>query len=320
MANYSRRDFAKLALMAVPAAGLLSYLKAYGSSSDVAAKPNSTVKGVQIGINVPYSFGNIFMSGDETLANVVALGVSFVELRAQPVEQFLGCPVYGKRKLAAGDKAKMQAWRESVTVEKATAFRNKWNDAGVTISVLKVDDIYAMSDAELNYFFALAKTLGAGAISCEMSILGKEGSASINAKDLKRIGSFADKHQIRVGYHGHTAVTEAMWEAGFDLAKFNGANLDIGHFIAGNNYSPVAFMKKHYDKITHIHLKDRTLHDGPNTEFGKGDTPIVEILRLIRDNKWPIMAAIEFEYKVPQGSTRMAEIAKCVAYCRNALS
>jgi sugar phosphate isomerase/epimerase len=79
-------------------------------------------------------------------------------------------------------------------------------------------------------------------------------------------------------------------------------------------------MKKHHDKITHIHVKDRRLHDGPNTEYGKGDTPITEVLRLIRDNKWPIMAAIEFEYKVPEGSTRMAEIARCVAYCRKALA
>ena len=320
MAHYTRRDFTKLALMAVPAAGLLSYLKAYGASEGVPLKPNSTINGVQLGINVPYSFGNNFMSGDETLAHVLELGLGFVELRAQPVEQFLGCPVYGKKKMKEEDTLKMREWRKGVSIDKALAFRKKWNDAGVTISVFKVDNIYQMSDEELNYFFALAKTLGANAISCEMSIVGKEGSAHINAKDLQRIGSFADKHEMTVGYHGHTAVTESMWEAGFDLAKFNGANLDIGHFIAGNNYSPVEFMKKHHDKITHIHVKDRRLHDGPNTEYGKGDTPITEVLRLIRDNKWPIMAAIEFEYKVPEGSTRMAEIARCVAYCRKALA
>ena len=57
-----------------------------------------------------------------------------------------------------------------------------------------------------------------------------------------------------------------------------------------------------------------------NVPFGKGDTPIREVLQLIRDNKWPIQATIEFEYPIPEGSDRMAELRKCVDYCRAALS
>jgi hypothetical protein len=53
--------------------------------------------------------------------------------------------------------------------------------------------------------------------------------------------------------------------------------------------------------------------------FGEGDTPVVEVLRLIRDNKWPIQATIEFEYPVPAGSDRMAEMAKALQYCKTAL-
>jgi hypothetical protein len=45
----------------------------------------------------------------------------------------------------------------------------------------------------------------------------------------------------------------------------------------------------------------------------------VEVLRLIRDNKWPMQATIEFEYPVPAGSDRMAEIAKTIEFCRQAL-
>ena len=48
--------------------------------------------GVQIGINVPYSFANVRMSGDEILKNCVQLDLSAVELRTQPVEAFLGVP------------------------------------------------------------------------------------------------------------------------------------------------------------------------------------------------------------------------------------
>jgi hypothetical protein len=39
----------------------------------------------------------------------------------------------------------------------------------------------------------------------------------------------------------------------------------------------------------------------------------------MQKDKWKFQAAIEFEYPVPQGSTRMAEIAKCVAFCKNIL-
>jgi sugar phosphate isomerase/epimerase len=104
------------------------------------------------------------------------------------------------------------------------------------------------------------------------------------------------------------------------MAKFNGANLDLGHFVAGNNTSPVPFMKQYHDRITHVHVKDKKLHDGPNTALGEGDTPVAEVLRLIRDNQWPIAAVIEFEYKVPENSDRLAEIARCIKYCRDALA
>src|SRR6185503_6049627 len=115
MTPYTRRDFAKLALTALPAAGLVSMLRPAGAAES-AAKPNSKVRGVQIGLNVPYSFKNPLMSGDETLKNCVQLGISGVELRAQPVEQFLGVPsdaLNAKGRTESGGAEKMRAWRRS---------------------------------------------------------------------------------------------------------------------------------------------------------------------------------------------------------------
>src|SRR3954451_7853071 len=84
---YTRRELGKLALATVPAAALAGRpLAAF------AAKPDSKVAGVQIGLNVPYDFGNNMMSGDEVLDGCVKLGISAVELRWQPVEQFMGVP------------------------------------------------------------------------------------------------------------------------------------------------------------------------------------------------------------------------------------
>ena len=44
-----------------------------------------------------------------------------------------------------------------------------------------------------------------------------------------------------------------------------------------------------------------------------------EILQLMRDRKFTFQATVEFEYPIPEGSTRMAEIAKALDYCRTCL-
>ena len=317
----TRRDIGRMALAALPAARLL-------------AKPNSKFGGVQIGINAPYSYGNNNMSADETLNNTVQLGLSAVELRTQPIESFLGSPALaspaagrgptgGRRgpltpeQQAAQDAAaaELQKWRLSRTVAQFKTFRKKFEDAGVLIEIVKVDRIDAMTDDVVDYCFVLAKTVGARAISCEIPL-----------SKTKRLGAFADKHKMMVGYHGHTNITDPeafgrpeSWETAMSYAKYNGINLDIGHFIAGNSISPIPFIQKYHDRITHLHIKDKKMHNGPNTPFGEGETPIKEVLQLLKKEKWRIQGTIEFEYRIPEGSTRMAEIAKCVEYCKNAL-
>jgi sugar phosphate isomerase/epimerase len=314
--SYTRREFGKTTLSAMPAL-LLPRLGASGQSP---AKPNSNVSGVQIGLNVPYSFGDNLMDPDEVLKRCVKLGIDALELRSQPVEKFLGvAPSLVARTSGSASTPDQQAarktaaeelrkWRVAVPMDKVEAFRKKYEDAGVRIEIVKFDGLYARADDEVDYCFQLAKTLGARAISTEISV-----------PDTKRIGQFADRHQLMVGYHGHTETGPKDWETAFSYAEHNGANLDIGHFIAGGYGSPLPFLNAHHERITHIHVKDRKANDGPNVPFGQGDTPIVEVLQAIRDNKWPIQATIEFEYPIPPGSDRMAEIAKCIEYCRKAL-
>ena len=310
----SRREFSKRALAALPGAALISTGL---STAFAASKPNSKFAGVQIGLNVPYSFGNPLMTGDEILDSCVKLGLSGVELRTQPVEQFLGVPVEfisPKKGVAKGSASataeSLRDWRKKADLKRVKEFRSKWEEAGVKIDIVKVDNFFKLSDAELDYAFALAKALGGRAISTEISH---------STDELKRIGKFADQHKLMVGYHGHASTKPEHWEEAFELAKYNGANVDLGHFVAGNNTSPVPFIKKHHARVTHVHVKDRKMNNGGNTPLGEGDTPIAEILRLIRDNKWNIQAAIEFEYKVPSGSDRMKEIARCIQFCKDAL-
>ena len=51
-----------------------------------------------------------------------------------------------------------------------------------------------------------------------------------------------------------------------------------------------------------------------------GQTPIKEILQLLRKEKWTFPADIELEYKIPGDSDAVKEVAKCAQYCRAALA
>jgi sugar phosphate isomerase/epimerase len=293
-----------------------------------AAKPDSKWGGVQIGINVPYSYHGQANTGDECLDATVKLGLSAVELRAQPIEQFMGAPAnlvaYPRPRPAKDapapdpkeDAAALRTWRLAASMDKVKEFRKKYEDAGVKIEIVKVDAIDKFTDEEIDYMFGLAKIAGASAISCEIPL-----------SHTKRLGEFGTRHKMMIGYHGHTDVTspEAFgrpesWETAMSYSKYNGINLDIGHFVAGNSKSPIPFLTKYHDRVTHIHVKDRKTNNGGNVPFGQGDTPIVETLKLMQKEKWKFPGIVEFEYKVPEGSTQMAELAKCVEYCKNALA
>lgn len=309
----TRRELGKM-LLTVPAAGLLANERL---AAAFAGKPDSKWGGVQVGLNVPYNFGARTMPVDEVIAKTTQLGVSALELRSQPIELALGAPMSmlepGRDKAAQQQAAEhLRAWRLALDPDKAKSVRKQFDDAGIKTEIIKFDGIYDFSDPELDYAFKLAKAMDAKAISCELEVPGS-----------KRVGQFADKHELMVGYHGHTKTTEAMFKEAFSYAKHNGANLDIGHYIAGNLGNPLGFLRDHHERITHIHVKDRKAGvngvDGGNVPFGQGDTPIGPALQLIQRNGWPIQATIEFEYKVPEGSDRMAEMAKCVEFCKNAL-
>jgi sugar phosphate isomerase/epimerase len=332
--SLSRRDFGKVALAALPTSRLL-------------AKPDSKFGGVQIGINAPYTFHGAYNSGDECLDAMVKLNLSSVELRAQPIEQFMGAPANlvaypavrppaqpksdpapkaekGVRQpptpeqIAAKKAAaeQLRAWRLAASMDSVRAFRKKYEAAGVKIQIVKVDAIDTFTDEEIDYMFGLAKTAGANAISCEIPL-----------SHTKRLGEFGEKHKMMIGYHGHTDITspEAFgrpesWETAMSYSKYNGINLDIGHFTAGNSTSPIPYLQKYHDRVTHIHLKDKKLHNGPNVPWGEGDTPIVETLKLMQKEKWAFPGVIEMEHPTPPGSDLMTELTKCVAFCKNALT
>ena len=182
-----------------------------------------------------------------------------------------------------------------------------YNDAGVNIHIHKCP--FGGTDDGINFNFELAKALGCKAITTERS-----------DSLAKKLAPFAEKHKIYVAFHNHTnnVPTIEKLDPLLECGQYIIFNFDIGHYVAGTKgKSPIPVIEKYHDRIISLHLKDRT-PDGGNLPWGQGKTPIKEVLQLLKKEKWPIYGDIELEYKIPAGSTSVAEVAKCVAYCREA--
>ena len=166
-----------------------------------------------------------------------------------------------------------------------------------------------MDDDEVNYAFKAAKALGAKGITLERSDAA-----------MQRLAPFASEHKLNIGYHNHAKVNFESWDKGLELSDYNAVNLDIGHYVAGTNESPIPLIKKYHNRITNLHLKDRKKDNGPNMPWGEGDTPIGEVMRLLRDEKYDFLAAIELEYKIPEGSDAVKEVKNCIDFVKDALA
>ena len=99
-----------------------------------------------------------------------------------------------------------------------------------------------------------------------------------------------------------------------------GINFDIGHYVAGTNYSPIPLIEKFQDRILSLHIKDRKVNNGPNMPLGEGDTPLALVLLHMKRNNLTFPADIELEYKVPEGSDALKEVTRCVEFCRQVLA
>jgi len=264
-----------------------------------AAAPNSCFNGVQIGV-ITYSYRSMPSTAEDILKYVLECGISSIELMGPPAEQFVK------------DYAAKGGASASDPMAGFKALRKMYNDAGVGIHIVKFSNIgnANMPDEQIEYYFEAAKALGAKGITRELS----EDAA-------KRLGPIADKHGVAIGFHNHMQITPTTYDGPIlSYGKNLKINLDIGHYVAANNVSPIPLIKKHRDRILSLHLKDRKKDKGPNMPFGEGETPLVETLQYVKKTKLAVPGDIELEYKIPEGSDAVKEVTKCVEFCRKALA
>ncbi|MDR3718657.1 MAG: sugar phosphate isomerase/epimerase [Bryobacteraceae bacterium] len=318
--QFTRREMGRIAIASIPMAG------AFG-----AKRIDSKFGGVQIGA-ITYSFNRIASPDPEAIIRAyVEIGLGEAELMSNHCEALAGAPAIpmfrrpaggGRPQLTPEQNAERKAAAEKLAQWQASANQSTWkavarkfDAAGIDLALLCFNMWDGMTDDQIEYGFQMAHGLGVKAIT-----------TSTTLTMAKRIAPFADKHKLLVGYHGHDATNDPNQTATLEsyatlmaYGKYNGVNLDIGHFTAAG-YDAVAFIKEHHAKITNLHLKDRKKNHGPNVAvWGTGDTPMREVLQLLKTEKYPIPANLELEYPVPEGSDIVAEAKKCLAYVKSCL-
>jgi len=292
-------------------------------------KPNSKFNGVQLGV-ISYSFRSLPTGAEQVLKYCVDANVSAIELMGSTAEAFAGAPNASTEPMKpfpsgprpeptaeqkaeqAAKAAELAKWRESASMDKFTQLRKMFNDAGITIYAWKPSALGVKNtDAEIEYAFRAAKVLGATHMTVELP---NEPAQS------QRLGTFASKHKIGIGYHGRLQQTITAWDTALAQSPYNGLNCDIGHYVAAG-FDPIPLLEAKHDRIYSTHVKDRKskANGGANMPWGEGDTPLVAALQLMRDKQYKFPATIEMEYDVPAGSDAVKEVAKCVEYAKNAL-
>src|SRR5580765_324514 len=278
----TRREFGQLALagLALPKIGFAQ-----------------VVGGVRLGVQT-YSFRDLPRNGGDAIDVVIRAmkdcGATECELFAPQVEPVFGGGARGARggppsPEAVKAREDLRKWRLETPLDHFRGVKKKFDAAGISVYAYNYSFNADMNDQEIDRGFEMTRALGAGIIT-----------ASTNLTVAKHVVPFAEKHQMLVAMHGHSNRTDPnefctpdSFAAAMAMSKYFKVNLDIGHFT-GADFDAVAYIREHHANITNLHLKDRRKHEGDNVPWGEGETPLRDVLLLLKKEKWPIPAYVEY--------------------------
>jgi sugar phosphate isomerase/epimerase len=300
----SRRDLGLLA-----ASALVTAAAAPAVAKPPRHPPMRKTRGVVLGVQ-SYSFRDRPL--DQAIAAMAQLGLATCELWQGHLE-----PRLTKKDATDTEKKNhretVARFRLDTPLSHFEEVGRKFAAARVPLCAYNYSFKNDFTDAEIDRGFLMARAMGAPAIT-----------ASAQQGIVSRVAAAAAKHRMKVAMHNHSEIAPDEFATPDDFERamegrgreWIAVNLDIGHYTAAN-FDAVAFLKKHHQRILTLHIKDRKRDQGALTPFGEGDAPIKEVLALLRKERWPIPANIEYEYPAPDA---VAEVKRCLEYCQAALA
>jgi sugar phosphate isomerase/epimerase len=319
----TRREFGHTLLASFPVASA-----AWAQANRRVTRYASRFAGVRVGaqtycyrslrdVSLPWSAPRVDQLMDRVVESFVQNQIDLAEFWIALVEP-PGGPGRGPTDPVA--RAALRQWRRDRPLDVFERARQKFTDAGIEIYSCMFNFADDLVDDEIEFAFDVARTLRTNIIS-----------ANCTRASVKRAAGFADRHKVYVAAHAENApfdrdpdgmVYEKNLVGALGHSPFIKVTLDTGHFTAFGGDS-VKFVREHHDRIANLHLKDRLRraedrNDQNTTEWGKGDAPLVEVLRLMRDQKYTFAACIEYEYAGK--GTAVEEMQKCLEYAKRALT
>ena len=319
----SRRDFGRMALAGIPLGAAWS-------------APGDPAGGVRIGAST-YSYRDLVrVPGKDNVDDVIRAlqfaGVREIELASantEPAGPNSGPAVPPPpsaypppikpptpEEVAAAKLAVRNAlrhWRLATPAGNHEAILAKFKAAGIDLFAYRVDYDDQFTADEIEVTFQQARALGVRVIAALTSL-----------SVARRLAPFAEKHEVTVALHNtangkdpDAIATSQSFRSALAISKRFRLNLDIGNLTAANGEA-VAFLQENYVSISHIQVKDRTRNGGGNEKFGDGDTPIKEVLALVKQKPLPIPIFVEYDY-LGLG-TPQEEVRKCMAYVKATLA
>jgi sugar phosphate isomerase/epimerase len=329
---YTRRDFGKLAMATLPVCAALG-------------KITSKIHGVQMGV-AGYSYNTLPRQGllDVIIQSMVESGIGDCLLFAPSTEPVdladkarparggggggrggsggqgrAGAGGGGRAPASPEQAAALEAlhqWHLTVPLTYYTAIRKKFSEAGLEINSFDASFGNTTSDVDLSKACEVTKALGATCMMC-----------AVTKSAAKRLAGFADSHNIKVALQGRPNMNStdpdimakpADFEEAFGYSKNFGSSIDVGD-ATGGGWDALKFIEDTHARVFGLNLKDRTKAN-VSMPWGDGDTHIRDILQLVRDKKYPIRCYIDCDYALPEGSTRQAEVKRCMDFARAALT
>lgn len=321
-------------------------------------KVSSNFGGVQIGA-ITYSWRNMPGGLENIIKYCKESGISSVELMSGDLEDFLGAPKNPMMSMMRAPQAAQQrpqgaqpgqpaagaqpgqpaaqqaprrpqmtpeqqeqinkynqdlkAWRAGFDISKVAAAKKLMDDAGIKSHLVKFSPA-RWSDEEIDYAFKVAKAMGAKGVTEEVS-----------EDAVKKLAPFAEKNGMYAVFHNHMqfATPGFSYDPFLAVSPAVMMNFDMGHFFGSTGIHPNTILEKYHDRIFSVHIKDKT---GPKTEpanmnqvWGQGETPLADVLLLIKEKKWQLPCDIELEYDIKSWSNQVKETATCVKYARQIL-
>jgi len=275
------------------------------------------VSGVRLGVQT-YSFRGLPRPAGQDLVDPLieamkACGLTECELWAPQIEPVSALGRGATPEQRAAERETLRRWRVETPLDHFRGIGRRFRDAGMTVYAYNYSPGNDFSDDEIDRGFQIARALGAEIIT-----------SSTTLSVCRRIAPFAEKHDMFVAVHNHSNTsdpnefaTPESFAAAMQVSRQFKVNLDIGHFTAAN-YDAVAWLGEHHASVTNLHIKDRRRDQGANVPWGTGDTPIREVLQLLKREGWPVRAYLEYEHRGE--GTPVEEVSTCFTYAKQALA